>query len=49
MIYKVITTFKPGNWDRYAKRMIQSVLDRWIGADVTVYYQVRSLQILNMT
>ena len=39
MRYKVITTFKPGDWDRYAKRMVQSVLDRWPNADVTVYYQ----------
>ena len=38
MIYKVITTFKPGDWDRYAKRMVESVLDRWPNADVTVYY-----------
>jgi len=37
MKYKVITTFKPGDWDRYAKRMVQSVLDRWPKADVTVY------------
>ena len=39
MIYKVITTFKPGDWDRYAKRMVESVLNRWPNADVTVYYQ----------
>ena len=37
MKYKVITTFKPGDWDRYAKRMVQSVLDRWPKADITVY------------
>lgn len=39
MRYKVITTFKPGDWDRYAGRMVQSVLDRWPEADVTVYFQ----------
>ena len=39
MRYKVITTFKPGDWDRYAKRMVESVLDRWPNADITVYYQ----------
>ena len=39
MKYKVITTFKPDNWDRYAKRMVQSVLDNWTDVDITVYYQ----------
>ena len=39
MKYKVITTFKTGEWDRYSKRMVQSVLDRWPNADVTVYCQ----------
>ena len=39
MKYKIITTFKPGDWDKYAKRMVQSVLDNWPNADVTVYYQ----------
>ena len=39
MKYKVITTFKPGDWDRNSKRMVQSVLDRWPNADVTVYCQ----------
>ena len=39
MKYKVITTFKPGDWDRYAKRMVESVLGRWPNADITVYYQ----------
>jgi len=39
MKYKVITTFKPGDWDRYAKRMVQSVLDRWPNVDMTVYFQ----------
>ena len=39
MKYKVITTFKPNDWNKYAKRMVQSVLDKWLNADVTVYYQ----------
>ena len=39
MKYKVITTFKPGNWDRYARRMVQSVIDRWPDVDITVYYE----------
>jgi hypothetical protein len=39
MKYKVITTFKPGDWDRYARRMVQSVIDRWPNVDITVYYE----------
>ena len=39
MRYKVITTFKPGDWDKYSKRMVQSVLDRWPNVDMTVYCQ----------
>ena len=39
MRYKVITTFKPGDWDRYARRMVQSVIDRWPNVDLTVYYE----------
>ena len=39
MKYKIITTFRPSDWDIYAKRMVQSVLDKWPNADVTVYYQ----------
>ena len=39
MKYKVITTFRPSDWDKYAKRMVQSVLDKWPNVDVTVYYQ----------
>lgn len=39
MRYKVITTFKPGDWEKYSKRMVQSVLDRWSNVDMTVYCQ----------
>ena len=39
MKYKVITTFKPGDWDKYAKRMVQSVLDKWPNVSITIYYQ----------
>ena len=39
MKYKIITTFKPNDWNKYAKRMVQSVLDKWPNADTTVYYQ----------
>ena len=42
MKYKVITTFKPGDWNRYAKRMIKSILDNWPDdISITVYYQSR--------
>ena len=49
MRYKVITTFKPGDWDRYAKRMVKSVLARWPNADITVYYQGQRPGPLNVT
>ena len=39
MKYKVITTFKPGDWDKYSKRMVESVLQRWPNVAITVYYQ----------
>lgn len=39
MKYKVITTFKPGDWDKYSRRMVESVLQRWPNADMTIYYQ----------
>ena len=39
MKYKVITTFKPGDWNRYANRMVKSVLDNWPDVSITVYYQ----------
>jgi hypothetical protein len=39
MKYKIITTFRPSDWDKYAKRMIQSVLDKWPDVDITVYCQ----------
>ena len=38
MKYKIITTFKPDDWEKYSKRMVQSVLDRWPDADITIYY-----------
>ena len=39
MKYKVITTFKPGDWNKYSRRMVDSVLQRWPNADLTVYFQ----------
>ena len=39
MKYKVITTFKPGDWERYAKRMVVSVLKNWPDVSITIYYE----------
>ena len=39
MKYKVITTFKPDDWDKYSKRMVESVLQRWPDVSITIYYQ----------
>lgn len=39
MKYKVITTFKPGDWDRYSHRMVVSVLENWPDVSLTVYYE----------
>ena len=39
MKYKVITTFKPGDWDRYTHRMVVSVLEKWPDVNITVYYE----------
>ena len=49
MKYKVITTFKPGDWDRYARRMVQSVIDRWPNVDITVYYCISLENIIKTT
>ena len=39
MKYKVITTFKPGDWERYAKRMVVSVLKNWPDVSITIYFE----------
>jgi len=39
MKYKVITTFKPTDWDRYSKKMVESVLKHWPNADITIYFE----------
>ena len=38
MKYKLITTFKPTDWEKYSKKMVESVISRWPNADLTVYY-----------
>ena len=39
MKIKVITSYKPGTWDKYAGRCVQSVLDNWPEIDVAVYHE----------
>jgi hypothetical protein len=40
MKIKVITSFKPGTWDKYADRCVRSVLKHWPeGIAVNVYYE----------
>ena len=39
MKIKVITSYKPGTWDEYAKRAVDSVLEHWpANTDVAVYH-----------
>lgn len=39
MKYKVITTFKPSDWEKYSKKMIESVICHWPQADITIYFE----------
>ena len=40
MKIKVITSYKPGTWDEYAKRAVDSVLEHWpANTDVAVYHE----------
>jgi hypothetical protein len=39
MKIKVITSYRPGTWDKYAGRCVQSVLDNWPEIDVHVYHE----------
>ena len=39
MKYKIITTFKPEDWYKYSKQMVESVLQKWPNVAITVYYQ----------
>ena len=40
MKIKVITSYKPGTWDKYAERCVRSVLEHWPeGTAVNVYYE----------
>ena len=35
MKYKVITTYKPDDWNRYSKRCVQSILKNWPDVSLT--------------
>ena len=40
MKIKVITSYKPGTWNEYAKRAVDSVLEHWpANTDVVVYHE----------
>jgi len=39
MKYKIITTFKPEDWYKYSKQMVESILQKWPNVAITVYYQ----------
>ena len=46
MKIKVITSYKPGTWDQYAKRAVDSVLEHWPGdTSVTVYHEMQTQDI----
>tara|TARA_R110000868_G_scaffold410918_1_gene700856 strand:- start:31 stop:924 length:894 start_codon:yes stop_codon:yes gene_type:complete len=43
MKIKVITSYKPGTWNEYAKRAVDSVLEHWpADTDVVVYHETQS-------
>jgi len=39
MKIKVITSYKPGTWSKYAQRCVQSVLDHWPEIAINVYHE----------
>ena len=46
MKIKVITSYKPGTWDEYAKRAVDSVLEHWpANTDVAVYHESQTQDI----
>ena len=45
---KVITSYKPGTWDQYAKRAVASVLEHWPAeTKVVVYHEAQSQDVFN--
>ena len=46
MKIKVITSYKPGTWNQYAKRAVDSVLKHWpANTDVSVYHESQTQDI----
>lgn len=46
MKIKVITSYKPGTWNEYAKRAVDSVLEHWpANTDVVVYHESQTQDI----
>jgi len=46
MKIKVITSYKPGTWNEYAKRAVDSVLEHWpANTDVAVYHESQTQDI----
>ena len=46
MKIKVITSYKPGTWNEYAKRAVDSVLEHWPeNTDVAVYHESQTQDI----
>ena len=48
MKIKVITSYKPGTWNEYAKRAVDSVLEHWpADTDVAVYHEAQAQDIFD--
>ena len=48
MKIKVITSYKPGTWNQYAKRAVDSVLEHWpADTDVAVYHEAQNQDIFD--
>jgi len=48
MKIKVITSYKPGTWNDYAKRAVDSVLEHWpADTDVAVYHEAQAQDIFD--
>ena len=48
MKIKVITSYKPGTWNEYAKRAVESVLEHWpADTQVAVYHEAQTQDIFD--
>ena len=46
MKIKVITSYKPGTWNDYAKRAVTSILEHWpTDVDVYIYHEAQTQDI----